>query len=223
MTRPGMTQPGIARPTSRSLMTALCAACLLFPSPAAATPVYRPDNGHYYEVVHGNGVDWSNAKAAAESLTYAGSTGHLVTITDQAENLWLTSTFGGGSLHFHWIGAYQPAGSSEPGGGWSWVTGESWGYTNWWPYGEPNNFGGNENAVVFDHGITAGGKSWNDLRHDAGVLGYVVEYSSPASPVPESTSFVLLGTGLIALMWRARSRRALERQSPARREPGKTN
>ena len=87
MTRPGMTQPGIARPTRRSLMTALCAACLLFPSPAAATPVYRPDNGHYYEVVHGNGVDWSNAKAAAESLTYAGSKGHLVTITDQGKSV----------------------------------------------------------------------------------------------------------------------------------------
>ncbi len=206
-----MTRSGFAPLTRKIVTTALCAIFLSLPEPAAATPTYWADNGHYYEVVHTSGIDWFSAKAAAEGLTYSGIGGHLVTITSDAENLWLTSTFGAGSLHYHWIGGYQLPGSSEPLGGWSWITGESWGFTNWWPPGEPNNFGGRENAIVFDHGVTAAGKSWNDLNHDTGVLGYVVEYSSgtgpippPPTPVPESTSCVLMLTGLLTLVSQAR-------------------
>jgi hypothetical protein len=30
-----------------------------------------------------------------------------------------------------WIGGYQDSNASEPEGGWNWVTGEPWIYTNW--------------------------------------------------------------------------------------------
>ena len=44
-------------------------------------------NDHWYEVVnHGSGVSWDEAKALAESSTYLGLQGHLVTITSAAED-----------------------------------------------------------------------------------------------------------------------------------------
>jgi len=174
---------------------------------ALAAPVFWSDKGSYYEVVQSSGVNWLDAKAAAEGLTYQGRSGHLVTITSRNEGLWLTSTFGSNGLHLRWIGAFQAPSSNEPAGGWSWVTGETWSYTNWWLGGEPNNSGGRENTAVFDHGVSAGRKSWNDLNQDATyVPGYVVEYSSTQgpgpSPVPEPAGVVLICTGLAGLVAR---------------------
>lgn len=123
-----------------------------------------------YEVIDDESINWSDAKESAELKG-----GHLVTITTADENLWLTNTFGPDVLHFHWIGGYQPSGSVEPDGGWSWVTGEPWNFNNWSLY-EPNNAYDGEDAVVFDHGVTVNGKSWNDLISTRFTRGYVVEY-----------------------------------------------
>ena len=49
----------------------------------------------------------------------------------------------------YWLGGFQDLTSpnySEPSGGWTWVTGEPWSYTNWFP-GEPNNTGGGEDYL----------------------------------------------------------------------------
>jgi hypothetical protein len=63
------------------------------------------------------------------------------------------------------MGAYQDRTApdySEPSGGCRWVTGEPWGYTDWFP-GEPNN-----DSNVHDNGEDAGefdtylGNRWND-------------------------------------------------------------
>lgn len=178
---------------------------LLVPFSATASPAQWGANGHYYEVIDVPGIDWFDAKVAAESLVYAGVPGHLVTISSSEESLWLTAAFGAEGLHLHWIGAYQPTGSTEPAGGWSWVTGEPWVYSNWWPPAEPNNVGGEENTALFDHGVTLEGKSWNDLIHNAYyVSGYVVEYSTISSQVPLPGSFLLLFSGLVGLVLRAR-------------------
>ena len=73
----------------------------------------------------------------------------------------------------HWIGGYQDhlaPDYSEPAGGWRWVTGEPWGYTNW-NGGEPNNAGGIEDFLQwYSSGV------WNDLPGAATITGYLVEF-----------------------------------------------
>jgi hypothetical protein len=135
---------------------------------------YWAANGHYYQVVHvPGGITWEDAKAQAES-----NGSYLATITSVAESLWLTDTFGFDNLEDCWIGAYQPPGSEEPSGGWAWVTGEAWVFTNWFP-GEPNNMNeGRENVVSIEHGVMPGsGAAWNDMTSSALLWGYVAEYS----------------------------------------------
>jgi hypothetical protein len=100
-----------------------------------------------------------------------------------------------------WIGAYQPPGSQEPSGGWAWVTGESWSYSNW-DAGEPNN-GVGYNLVPENVSLMYGTELWNDSKPDfAGIpgaiwpSGYMVEFG----PVPEPSILTILGLGAAALM-----------------------
>jgi hypothetical protein len=45
-------------------------------------------NNNHYDFVSTN-ITWHNAKAEAESLTYMGVSGHLVTITSASENAFI--------------------------------------------------------------------------------------------------------------------------------------
>lgn len=178
------------------MVLGLLSACL---NNASAAVIQWASNGHYYEVVNGPG-SWDSARTAAAAMSYGGVNGHLVTITSAQENQWLTTTFGATQLHTHWIGAVQTAGSIEPSGGWAWITGEPWGFTNWWG-SEPNNFGGNEDVMLFDHGVTANGKGWNDITRNVGFAsGFVVEYDVPIQNVPEPATLgmFLIGCGCLA-------------------------
>lgn len=130
--------------------------------------------GHCYEYVAGP-LTWDAAKVAAEAMTHDGVSGHLATMTSQAETDFIVANlpaavyfhgpFGGGA----YIGAYQLPGSNEPHGGWQWVTGEPWSYTKW-AGGEPNNSGGED---VLNFWSTAG--AWNDVNRSL-AKGYLVEY-----------------------------------------------
>ena len=55
---------------------------------ALAAPVKWDANGHYYEFVNTR-VTYHEASAAAASSMFEGVTGHLVTITSEAERLFL--------------------------------------------------------------------------------------------------------------------------------------
>lgn len=110
--------------------------------------------------------------------------GHLATITSQDESDFI-------NLHFYtneryWLGGFQSAGSPEPDGGWQWITGESWEYTDWLS-GEPNNnycdvpgvhpIGWPEDAIETHYG------SWNDYPSDVSTTGgFIVEYSVINNP-----------------------------------------
>jgi len=152
---------------------------------------YYSVNGHYYNAVSvPEGITWTDAKTAAESSTYLGMSGHLATITSQGENDFIYNNLGM-TLSDYLLGAYQPEGSQEPDGGWQWVTGEPWNYTNW-NSGEPNDNGGSEDALQFDYSDT-----WNDCPHYYTVGGYVVEYeptnSTSVLPVANFSSNVTYG------------------------------
>ena len=136
--------------------------------------------GHYYEFVS-TGLNWTNARAAAELKTYYGLKGYLATITSAAENTFLNSKF----TSTGWIGASDAAVEGQ----WRWVTGPDTGTLFWlngttqtyssWAGGEPNNAGGENYAQFYVGGL------WNDLNGSQG-LAYVVEYGGTAGdPSPQ--------------------------------------
>jgi len=126
-----------------------CCAWMVSAAGAAVTDwTTNPATGNLYKVV-GPGA-WQ----ACEDLAKAEGA-HLVTINNWEEQQWLRTTFG---TEQFWIGFYQPAGSTEPGGGWSWISGEPTFYT-YWNGGEPNNSGTAENYAVMNYGAAG---EWND-------------------------------------------------------------
>ena len=97
-------------------------------------------NGHWYQLRFApSHLAWTQARDAA-----VGIGGHLATLTSASESRF---AFGlvtylnqpGPWLPGPWLGGFQPPEGPEPTGGWRWVTGEVWNYTNWCPVC-PNNF-----------------------------------------------------------------------------------
>ena len=79
--------------------------------------IVNPANGHAYKWVACNDREDAQAQAADEEA-------HLVTITSEAEQIWLEAIFGRGP---YWIGLTDVLKEGE----WIWETGEPVTYTNW--------------------------------------------------------------------------------------------
>jgi hypothetical protein len=142
-------------------------------------------------------ISWDQAYSEARA---AG--GYLATITSAAENAFIFSliddpTYWKQSANGHgpWIGAYQPNGSTEPSGGWTWVarTGtpdiEDFTYSNW-ESGEPNNMTTtvsgttySQNYAAFFHLGAGRAATWSDEYDQTGgtlnqwTFSYVIEFS----------------------------------------------
>jgi hypothetical protein len=165
---------------------------------AEAIPSQFPGNGHFYDVITvPGGISWGGAKALAELLTLGPLSGHLATITSDAEGAFVTSTFDPQvppSTINYWLGGFQPVpGLDEPAGGWVWVTGEPFIYTNW-QGGEPNDAGDEEHALLLWEQINgAGARQWNDGNPSILAPGFVVEFERVSVPEPLASGLLLTG------------------------------
>ncbi|MDC7217855.1 MAG: lectin-like protein [Spirochaetales bacterium] len=146
-----------------------------------------------YTVVQSSGINWNDAKLAAEA---AG--GHLVTITSEAENNFLKSTVFQGLDKAYRLGAYQTGDENrqDPTSNWHWVTGEEWDYTDWYS-AEPNNSRIDEFHLSADQRFNY---QWNDEGSAVSsmISGYVVE--KPSAPTPIPGAIWLLGASLVGLL-----------------------
>ncbi len=88
--------------------------------------IINPANGHGYKWIDCEGREDAQAQAAVEEA-------HLVTITSEAEQIWLEAVFGYGP---YWIGLTDV----EKEGEWQWETGEPVIYTNWKEPDEDHQF-----------------------------------------------------------------------------------
>ena len=113
-------------------------------------------NGHWYQsAINAGPMNWNDAREHA-----AERGGHLVTVTTPSESAWVINVLGATDEH---LGAFQDTSApeySEPAGGWRWVTGEEWNYTNWEP-GSFDNNNGRDPSEEFS-AFCCGG-TWNDI------------------------------------------------------------
>jgi len=161
---------------------------------AVSAPVLNPANGHYYEVITSGDITWLAAYQAATASSYLGNSGYLATVTSASEHSFVAALLPGGVQH--WIGGYQAAGGSEPGGGWTWDTTEPWSYTNW-GFGQPDNNGTSCGEEDF---LTIWGYAWNDEDDPGcpchgGISGYVVEYGGATGSLSQPLGGGNCGSG----------------------------
>lgn len=168
---------------------------------AVASIAVWSNNGHSYEVIVDSNPTWFAARDAATARTHNGVNGYLATLTTAAEQDFIVSSFGGGTaVNQLWVGGYQDTSAldySETGGGWRWITSESW------------NTGVDSPAFSFnnnywfthseEHLITwwnTGGL--NDYYHSPSAainpvvaLGYIVEFDTEPDVVPEPSTLAI--------------------------------
>ena len=170
-------------------------------------------NGHWYELVTApNGINWASAQASATARG-----GYLATLTSHAENAfafglanavpsaWIVVGGQFGEVAGPWLGAFQPAGSPEPSGNWTWNNNEGLlttpGYNTNWQAGSPNNFG-DENRLQF-YGLNFQRMPlWNDINDAAPMRGYVVEWTTAPVPEPGTVPLLLAGLGAMSYLIR---------------------
>ena len=159
--------------------------CFSAPSEWVQWDVSSGGNGHWYKPVPGfPGITWTFANDLAQA-----EGGYLATITSAEENAFVFSLVANDPQYWNFccnysgaaLGGLQQEGAPEPAGGWYWVTGESWTYSNWYP-GQPNNRPESDIPEERLHFFGPDGQ-WNDLaKLDFNLGGYVIERDTNLEP-----------------------------------------
>ena len=119
---------------------------------------WKEFNGHYYKIFNINS-NWQQAKEYCESMD-----GHLVTITSQNEQNFIENLINlQGTRNNLWIGSFRN--SSDV---WSWVTGESFSYSNW-AKGMPDNYKNmQDKGMIMNKFHTGFFGKWDDVEANGG-------------------------------------------------------
>jgi len=111
---------------------------------------------------------WDSAQICCES-----ENANLASITSEAINQYVLEGMRTRNLSYIWIGGND----KDEEGTWKWVDGSPFEFT-FWGFGEPNNFGGNEDCMV--HGWPSwrntdgwGPNMWNDYHCKTNVKGLI--------------------------------------------------
>ncbi|NBR07350.1 MAG: DUF4347 domain-containing protein, partial [Planctomycetes bacterium] len=144
-----------------------------------ANVAYSARSGHYYRV-DSTARSWNSSASAAAQTSYESQTGYLARVTSLNE-LRIAGWFNRlQNQADQWVGLRQTNKTSEPDGGWQWVTGDEAGMTTdesfatptFWNAGEPNNaWSGTEDYG----GMNNYGSGLNDFR-EVETLGSLIEY-----------------------------------------------
>ena len=151
-------------------------------------PLSEGGNGHWYAVIP-QWASWYKADSLAKGIEIRGATGHLATVTSPGENEFILNNILANAWPdtiFSMRTQYWLGGERSYGGGWEWVTGEPFRYTNW---ADSVPFGTDAGLVIamvgygFDINPPLPGK-WirRDPNCDPGILGCrwaVVEFDIP--------------------------------------------
>ena len=142
-------------------------------------PVTNPSNGHNYYLL--NSTTWTASEAQAVSMG-----GHLATIRDAAEQIWVCNTFSyyGNIDRSLWIGLNDV----QQEGTFVWASGQPVTYTNWAP-GQPDNnpfYGGEDYVHMVQKGNVYGhpAGTWNDMDN-YGSYGQFAPFHGVVEVVPE--------------------------------------
>lgn len=142
-------------------------------------------NGHWYESL-GQHVchTWIEARDFSLTQTFQDPDtgillqGHLVTIQDIDEDIFVHNNFVGNAWEQIWIGAFQFSHDDGLADNWAWVTGEEWDYSNWdLERDQPDSF-----EEDYARKLNFRGLKWHDFPNEASPCGYlytVVEYEPP--------------------------------------------
>jgi hypothetical protein len=128
------------------------------PSNILRGPIVNPANGHSYYLLPP--ATWAESEAAGVALG-----GHLATVNNAAENLWIIANMLSydGRARLCWIGFNDEANEGQ----FVWTSGDAVTFTNWNP-GEPNDAVGGEDYTEMQ---SSGG--WNDLNGTQSLYGLI--------------------------------------------------
>ncbi|MBL9128563.1 MAG: hypothetical protein JNL97_12990 [Verrucomicrobiales bacterium] len=162
----------------------------LYVSRSSVWEVAKGGNDHRYEFLHSGGreLDWSDVLRDVRNRG-----GYLATFHSRAEEDFVRWTFPVTTTSL--AGMIQDPGSTEPGGGWRWMSGEPMTYKHW-AAGEPNNGLRANRSIINPRGfenlmVFYGDGTWNDLH--GGGTGYFVEYPAKIVLWEQPTHAVVRG------------------------------
>ena len=152
-----------------------------------AVPVLDGVSGHLYDAVAADGgINWTDARAAAEGMSSGACRGYLASITSAEENDFILGEFGGGVPVLggpgYWIGGFEDLGTADPAEGWMWVSGEMFDYADWAPLQPDGVLTLDAIRFVGSNGGFTPTVNWEDAESTATSPGYVcLLYTSDAA------------------------------------------